>query len=167
MVYIKDNELEIKAISQSDGDAVIALLTDDAVKQTYMLPDFADRAQAGALFGRLRELSAGEESFVAGIYLRGEFIGIINETEKGTNFIELGYALLPQYHKRGYCSRALRKCIEYFFEKGLEKVICGAFEENSASIRVMEKCEMAKQDKTEEIEYRGRVHRCVYYAACR
>lgn len=167
MVYIKDGELEIKAITDRDEGAVIELLTDDRVKKTYMLPDFAQREQAAKLFRRLRDMSAGDKCFVAGIYLDGEFIGLINETEKGEGFIELGYALLPEYHKRGYCSRALKKCMEYFFGKGYEKLVCAAFEENAASIRVMEKCGMTRLEKTEEIEYRGRVHRCVYYALSR
>ncbi len=39
----------------------------------------------------------------------------------------------------------------------------GAFTENIASIRVMEKCGMRRFDETEEIEYRGKNHTCVYY----
>ena len=38
------------------------------------------------------------------------------------------------------------------------------FEENIASKRVMEKCGMIPIGKEEYIEYRGVVHRCVYYS---
>ena len=38
------------------------------------------------------------------------------------------------------------------------------FEENIASIRVMEKCGMMRQEHHDEISYRSVVHRCVYYA---
>ena len=40
----------------------------------------------------------------------------------------------------------------------------GAFAENLSSIRVMEKCGMQKLAKRADIEYRGKLHRCVYYA---
>lgn len=163
MVYIKLEELEIKAIADADEDAVIALLTDNIVKQTYMLPDFADRAQAAALFRRLRDMSNGDEHLVSGIYLNGNFVGLINETEKGNCSIELGYALLPEHHGKGYCTRALRAYVDYLFSIGYERILCGAFEDNIASIRVMEKCGMSRIDKTDIISYRGKNHRCVYY----
>ena len=43
-------------------------------------------------------------------------------------------------------------------------VRCGAFSENTASIRVMEKAGMVREDFTEDIEYRGIMHHCVYYS---
>ena len=43
------------------------------------------------------------------------------------------------------------------------EIITGAFEENTASIRVMEKCGMRKAAAEEDITYRGRNHHCVYY----
>ena len=46
---------------------------------------------------------------------------------------------------------------------GYKTVRVGAFEENAASRRVAEKCEMKLTGKTENIEYRGREHLCVYY----
>ena len=53
------------------------------------------------------------------------------------------------------------------FAKGFREVVCGAFEENTASLRVMEKAGMEKLDITESIEYRGKVHNCVYYSKIR
>lgn len=165
MVYIKLKELEIRAITDADEAAVIALLTDDIVKQTYMLPDFVDKEQAAALFRRLRDMSNGDERLVAGIYLEGNFIGLINETETYDLEIELGYALLPEHHGKGYCTRALRGYMDYLFSIGYERIICGAFEDNIASIRVMEKCGMSPIDKTEMITYRGKNHKCIYLCA--
>ena len=57
-----------------------------------------------------------------------------------------------------------RKKYAELFQKGCREILCGAFEENAASLRVMEKAGMQKLDKTEEIDYRGRLHRCVYYS---
>ena len=41
------------------------------------------------------------------------------------------------------------------------------FEENPASGRVMEKSGMKKIEYTDTIEYRGKVHKCLYYVANR
>lgn len=163
MRYIT-KRLEIGAISDADREAVIDLVTDDLVKQTYMLPDFASREDAIPLFERLKKLSLGNDRLVGGIYLNGAFIGFLNEVEIQDKRIELGYALLPKFHNRGYCTEALKGAIEHLFNRGFEEVVAGAFEGNDASFRVMIKSGMQKQEYQDEIEYRGKVHRCVYYA---
>ena len=53
--------------------------------------------------------------------------------------------------------------IDYLKEHGFATVTAGAFEQNVASLRVMQKCGMVRLEKTDEIEYRGRVHTCIYY----
>ena len=73
--------------------------------------------------------------------------------------------MLPQFQCRGYMTQALNQAIEELLQNGYEEVICGAFENNLASMRVMEKCGMQKQDYTDTLEYRGETHRCLYYAA--
>jgi RimJ/RimL family protein N-acetyltransferase len=164
MMNFKTQRLEVKSLSAQDREAVIDLLTDDQVKQFYMVPDFSSREEAMPLFERLRQLSVGEDRLVAGIFLDGQCIGIMNEVETKDKRIELGYALLPRYHNLGYCTEALNGAIDYLFCLGFEEVIAGAFEENEASFRVMVKSGMEKLQYQDEIEYRGKVHRCVYYA---
>ena len=60
-------------------------------------------------------------------------------------------------------TRALKLAITELFSLGYREVITGAFDENGASIRVMEKAGMVKLDKIDEIDYRGKLHKCVYY----
>ena len=164
MMCFKTQRLEVKSLSTQDREAVIDLLTDDQVKKYYMLPDFSSREEAVPLFERLRHLSVGEDRLVAGIFLDGVFIGILNEVEIKDKRIELGYALLPKFHNRGYCTEALKGAIDYLLCLGFEEVVAGAFEGNEASFRVMVKSGMEKQEYQDEIEYRGKVHRCVYYS---
>lgn len=164
MLNFRTQRLEVKYLSVKDREAVIDLLTDDQVKKFYILPDFSAREEAVPLFERLTALSLGEDRLVAGIFLNDAFIGIMNEVEIKDKRIELGYALLPKFHNRGYCTEALKGAIEYLFNRGFEEVVAGAFEGNDASFRVMIKSGMEKQEYQEEIEYRGQVHRCVYYA---
>ena len=107
--------------------------------------------------------SQGSDRFLRGIYLNDYLIGYINEVEKDDQFIELGYVLHPNYHNQGYMTEALAATFEPLFKKGFNEVICGAFEGNKASLRVMQKAGMKLLEKTDDIEYRGKVHRCIYY----
>jgi radical SAM protein (TIGR01212 family) len=82
--------------------------------------------------------------------------------------VELGLQTIhdrtAENFNRGYATEAFQGAISWLFNHGLETVVAGAFEINPASMRVMEKCGMTKRDYTDEIEYRGVTHTCIYYA---
>ena len=161
----KTKRLVIEPISLADKEAVLDLLTDETVSKTYMLPEYQSTEEAEPLFHRLVQLSQEESRYVAGVYLDGKFIGMMNDTEiKGTQ-IEMGYAYLPAFYGRGFATEAFKGAIDYLLSHGFETVLAGAFSENLASLRVMEKCGMTRQEYTDEIEYRGKTHTCLYYAA--
>lgn len=160
----KTNRLEVRPMTLDDREAILDLLTNETVGKTYMLPEYPSREAAEPLFRRLVELSEAESRYVAGVYLDGRFIGMMNETEIKDGSIEMGYAYLPAYYNRGYATEAFSSAIQYLFSHGFTTVLAGAFSENPASIRVMEKCGMTRQDYTDMIEYRGITHTCVYYA---
>lgn len=164
MIYLKTKRLEIKPITLADKEFVLDLLTDETVGKTYMLPEYRNREEAEPLFLRLVKLSGDETRYVAGVYLDGRFIGMMNETEVKENQIEMGYAYLPAYYNCGYATEAFAAVIQYLFSCGFRRVLTGAFEENPASLRVMEKCGMVKKPRNDQIEYRGKLHNCVYYA---
>ena len=156
--------LEIKEITLADREEVLDLLTNEIVSKTYMLPEYKCREEAEPLFLRLVEMSQNSARFVTGIYLNGRFIGMMNETEIKDKQIEMGYAYLPAYYNCGYATEAFCGAIEYLLNHGFETVLAGAFEENPASLRVMEKCGMTRQTYTDTIDYRGTTHTCIYYA---
>lgn len=155
--------VELRPIREADRDDLIRVLTDDRVKQTYMLPDFPAWEDAFKLFARLRDLSNDLDRFVRGVFLDDYLIGFLNDVQISDESIELGWALHPDYHNRGYATQAVKLAIGELFAKGFPSVTAGAFQENPASIRVMEKCGMERIAFTEEIEYRGKTHLCVYY----
>ena len=159
------SRLAVRPFLEADRERMTDLFLDPVVKQTYMLPDFASREDAEKLFERLKTLSNTAGRYVWAICLEGECIGILNETEVTGDSTELGYALLPQYHNQGYCTEVLVGAIRWLRDRGFRQVVTGAFEGNTASLRVMEKAGMRKLDKWDEIEYRGQTHRCIYYAA--
>ena len=151
-LLLKTDRLELHAISVNDADALIDILTDSEVAQTYMLPKFESREDAYKCFDRIMALSCGEK-FVYGIYLEGKLIGLINEVYVYGDAIELGYAISPKHKGNGYA----------LFEMGYATVIAGAFKNNVASMRVMEKSGMTKCDYTENVEYNGKTIKCIMY----
>ncbi|MBR6029533.1 MAG: GNAT family N-acetyltransferase [Clostridia bacterium] len=157
----------LRPFGEGDLDAASALFTHPEVSRTYMLPDFRSQEEVRALFERLARLSRSPERFVRGVSLSGSLIGLINEVHVSGGSIELGWAIHPRYWGQGYASAAASAAIGALFAAGFDTVRAGAFEENPASLRVMEKCGMQPTGETEEIAYRGRTHRCVCCAISR
>lgn len=159
--------MELKAISPESRDKMLDILTNPQVAETYMLPDFIAREEALPLFHRLVELSRDDTRYVRGMYADGKLVGFLNDVEIAGETMELGYAVHPGNWGKGYATAALKIAIGELFTRGFREVITGAFEENSSSLRVMEKAGMSRLEKTDEIEYRDRVHRCIYYSITR
>ena len=162
-MILETKRLLLRPIEERDMEQLLSLLKNDVIKQTYMIPDFPTDEAAIRLAQRFIALSQGEEKLVVGIALDGRLIGVLNETEKTDKLIEIGYALHPDFHGRGYMTEAFTAVIDALLHSGFSAVIASAFEENIASIRVMEKCGMKRIDRTETVAYRMKEHRCVYY----
>lgn len=156
--------LTISAIREYDLNALMSIFKNDGVKATYMVPDLPTHEDEIKLFESLRNLSLRDDRFVFGIYLNGNLIGLINDCEINDKCVEMGYALHPDYHNQGYTTEAFGAVIKSLLAKGFNEIIAGTFEDNFASIRVMEKCGMKRTKMTAEIEYRGKTHKCVYYS---
>ena len=156
--------LRVRSFKEADRGAMEKLLTDREIAKTYMLPDLESVEAVDRLFARFRELSVKEGRYVAGIYLDKELVGFMNDVENDGNRIELGYVIARDRWGKGYATEMLRGAIADLFRRGYEEVVAGAFEENKASVRVMEKAGMEKIALEEEIDYRGMSHHCVYYS---
>ena len=155
--------ISLRAFTPADQPMLLEILTSTKVNKTYMLPDFEQKEDAIPLFRRLAELSENDGRFVRCIDLDGTAIGFLNDVEIKGSGLEIGYVIHPEYHNRGYMTAALSLAIKELFDKGYKEVICGAFEGNDASMRVMKKCGMIRIDYTDIIEYRGKTHNCIYY----
>ena len=162
---LQTKRLILSPVKEDSLSSLADLLTDVQVAKTYMVPDFPSRAAAEAMAKRIQMLSQGERPIVFGIYLGNQLIGILNETERTDSSIEVGYALLPRFHNQGYATEALSCVIQYLWGQDFQQVNTGAFEENAASIRVMQKCGMVLSPHQDLIDYRGETHRCIYYCA--
>ena len=152
----------LREFNESDWARAVQLMMSSEVNQTYMLPDFESAEKARPLFERLMNLSKDGSRYVRAMEENGEFVGFCNDVERIGTTVEIGYAMCPDVWGRGYATAALKLAIADLFELGFDQVVAGAFVENPASLRVMEKAGMAPIDKVDEIEYRGRTHQCVY-----
>lgn len=155
--------LSLRQLLPSDSKAIISILMNDCVKKTYMLPDFPTADDALSLFNRLLALSEDPGRYVFGIALQDKIIGFMNDVEIKDGNIEVGYVIAPDYHNHGYATEALTALIDHLHQAGFHTVIAGFFEENIASRRVMEKAGMTQTAHSDNIEYRGKVHRCIYF----
>ena len=170
---INTARLCLHAFSEEDAESMIALLTNSEVIKTYMVPDFKSHSEEVRMFKRFQELSDSNEHFVYGVYLEEKLIGFINDVEiklpsnekkdDGRAEIELGYVIDPSYKNQGFATEVLAAAIKELFAAGFSVVRTDAFEENTASMRVMEKCGMVRLEQQEEIKYRGKLHRCFLY----
>ena len=138
---METNQITLRSFRPEDQAQMLEILTSNLVNQTYMLPDFEKKEDAIPLFNKLMTRSNDSSCFVRCIDLDGTAIGFLNDVEIKDGSIELGYVIHPDY----------------------KRVVCGAFEQNKASQRVMEKAGMLRISFTEEIEYRGKNHLCVYF----
>ena len=161
---IKTKRLEIKPYEDSDQTAMIELLTHEDIKKTFMIPDFQTDDDAIAMFHKLKDDSYSKDHFERGIYLNQSLIGFVNDVGISDGSIELGYVIHPAHSNKGYATEMFSAVIEDLFQKGYREIVAGAFEENAASFKVMEKCGMKKMPKEEDITYRGITHHCYYYS---
>ena len=153
----------LNTITDRDAEDFIRMFLDPEIAKTYMIPVFVRQEDALRLFRVFRDLSAREDRLVYGIFLEDRCIGFLNDVEMTEDHVEMGYVIHPEYKNRGFATEAFTALIREAFRLGFPNVRAGAFQENRASTRVMEKCGMVKISLTEEIEYRGNTHHCVYY----
>lgn len=163
MDCIKTKRLTLRTLEEADCPQLIRLLRNEEIGKTYMLPDLADDAAADSLFRHLLALSCQQAHFVRAICQGNWLIGLLNDVEIGEGTVELGYVIHPDYQNRGFATEALTASIQELFRLGYSRVRAGYFAENPASGRVMEKSGMHPISKMDTIEYRGNVHRCLYY----
>ncbi len=161
---LKTKRLEIKPYHDDDQTTMIDLLTNQEIKKSFMIPDFKTEEEVVGMFKKIQALSYSDEHYDRGIYLNHQLIGFVNDVEISDGIIELGYVIHPAQKSKGYATEMLRAVIDELFRKGFRQIVAGAFEDNAASIQVMQKCGMEKITKEEDIRYRGVLHHCHYYA---
>ena len=159
---VTTNRLILRPYKESDREQVIWILRNGEISKTFMLPEFEDDAAAERLFRKILLYSHQEDHFERAICLEDRVIGFLNDVEIKDGTAELGYVIHPDYQNRGYATEALTASIQELFRQGYSRIRAGYFEENPASRRVMEKSGMHPISRVDTIEYRGKLHKCLY-----
>jgi ribosomal-protein-alanine N-acetyltransferase len=86
-----------------------------------------------------------------------EHIGEIGYTVKKGTFlgkvVDMGYFIKEKHWGKGYTTEALKKIIEYAFEKdNVYRISTGCLKENIGSEKVMKKCGMIKEAEFKEYQ---------------
>ena len=162
-ITIKTERLTMTSIAEESVNDMCEIFASKEVSLTYMLPVFNNREDMENLFNRLVTLSNDRGRFVYGIYLDDKLIGFVNDVEMTKSDIELGYVINPNFKGNGYATEVLIASINALLDMGFKIVKTGAFLENKASFRVMEKAGMTKIDYEDEVSCNGLLHKCAYY----
>lgn len=162
-MIIETSRLVLHPYVVEDYEAMKELLTNEEIKKTYMIPDFMTEEEIKKFFEKIKSVSYDPNRIDLGIYEKGKLIGFINDVCIENEMVELGYVIHPSKKGRGYATEVLSKMIQILWERGFHKIRTGAFEENLASRRVMEKCGMKMTSEHDTIEYKGVTHACVFY----
>lgn len=157
------DRIVLMSLRDIDRDSMIQAIKDPRIYETYILPRLNNIKEENAFYNHLMDLSKDRNRFVYGIYNQDSIIGFINEVAKENDEIELGYFIFPAFWNLNFATEALNLAIKELFEMGYNKVLAAHFEENIASAKVMEKARMIRLKKEEQIEYNGKLHKCIYY----
>ena len=145
-IVLQGDLVALRGITVEDKEAVFeTIFHNEKVLQYYVAPYLEDMQRfdlekllAGYRRNKLMVLAIVEKS-------SGKVIGMINQCNQLNiymHYVEVGYAIAPEYWNKGYTTEALKLFINYCFEKGIYKVYACCIKENTASARVMEKAGM-------------------------
>ena len=159
---METERLIIDTFKASDKEAYFHNVTHDRkVLETFICPytetpeelDFSRYIDSEIMFAvRLKET--------------GRSIGIILYFDATEEACEFGYAIGSGYWKQGYATEASRRFIQYLFEeKGFRTLYAAFFVGNEASRRVMEKCGMTYDHRSEEpLTYLDQKRDLIFYS---
>ena len=159
---IVTNRLKLHPYWKEDRVRLVEMMRNPEITETFMVPDYSEESQFYTLADKLIEYSQIEDTthFEYGVYLDDYMIGFVNDCGYDDENIEVGYVIDPAYKGQGFATEAVTAAINEFREMGFKKVIAGFFEGNIGSQKVMEKCGMRLNGKSDKEEYHGKVLMC-------
>jgi RimJ/RimL family protein N-acetyltransferase len=161
---IQPNRLIINQYSDQADLSRIHLLMNPIVHKSYVIPDFNSFDEASRFFHKLMAYSHSSEHYEYGIYYQKQLIGFINDVDIEEDSIEIGYVIHPNYHNMGFATEMLKAVIDDLFHKGYKTIYTCAFDFNTPSFRVMEKCGMKRINRKMTMMHQDKLQTCLYYA---
>lgn len=161
---ITTERLVIKPFAFGDRERLGEFFKNREITETFMVPDYSTEKQYIELADKLICFSQIEDEthLAYGVYLNNILVGFVNDCGFDNEKIEIGYVIHPDYKNCGFATEAVKAILKELWDMGFKKITADFFEENKASLKVMEKCGMTLTGVTDEVEYRGIIHKCLH-----
>ena len=145
MNYLIETErLRFRESSEADGEAMYELNSDPEVVQYTGDGPFESVQAARDFFTEYKNVYRkwNRGRWILELKDSGEVIGWCGlKFHEDSGLTDVGYRLFKRHWGKGYATESCKAAIEYGFrELNLEKIIAHARKENTASLRVLEKC---------------------------
>ncbi len=163
---LKTERLMLRKILPEDADAMYEYSSDQSVTEFLLWDVHPDRFYTGEYIEYLQERYALGDFYDWALILKadGSMIGTCGFTnfDLPNSAAEIGYVLNPRYRGNGYAPEAAACVIAFAFEAlGLVRVSAICMKENTASLRVMQKCGMTHEGILRRAVYAKGKHRDV------
>jgi RimJ/RimL family protein N-acetyltransferase len=168
---IRTDRLVLRPVAESDTDRLM---------EFWNLPEVTNwllrgPSTADGLRGWIAKAAADPDDHSFVVLLDEVLIGSVNlRLEDGyvqpggprRSVADFGYTFDPAYAGRGYATEAARAVVDHAFDVlGARRVKAGAFAENTASVRVLEKLGMRREEHAVRDSWhaeRGWIDGCTY-----
>ena len=166
MVTLKSGVITLDKITLDDTSDYYLIASNPNITTSFMLDEVENLEEAKSTIEDIISNYSDSEFYYFAIRLNGKLIGVMKSYE--SDYLELGYAINEDYWNKGYATIALKLVTDYFLSiDRIKKIILGAFSDNYASIRVMEKCGYSFLGiKKDEFYYKGKSRDIVYFGKC-
>ena len=163
MVTLKKGNITLDKITLEDANDYYLIASNEHITTSFMLDEVENLEEAKSAILEVINNYGDNEFYYFAIRLNGKLIGVMKTYE--SDYLELGYAINEDYWNKGYATIALNLATNYFLSiDRIKKIILGAFTDNYASIRVMEKCGYSFLGlKKDEFYYKGKSRDIAYF----
>ena len=163
MVTLKSGDITLDKITISDAADYFLIASNPNITISFMLDEVENITEAKSEIEEVINNYSDPEYYYFAIRLNDKLIGVMKTYE--SEYLELGYAINEDYWNKGYATIALNLVTDYFLKMDrIKKIILGAFTDNYASIRVMEKCNYKFIGiKKDEFYYKGKSRDIAYF----
>ncbi len=146
--------LQLRALTEADDPAIVALFSDEAALATWTHPPFTSLDDARAYRAQLDEAYRRRASFIWGVFdAAGSLAGVAILTRWAPlhRRADLGYYLGSAYWGRGYATEAGRALLAFAFDRlGVHRVEAEVVPGNAASARVLVRLGFRREARLKE-----------------
>lgn len=163
MVTLSSGNITLDKITLDDVYDYYLIASNKNITISFMLDEVETIKEAKSEIEDVINNYSDNEYYYFAIRLNNKLIGVMKTYE--SDYLELGYAINEDYWNKGYATIALKLVTDYFLKMDrIKKIILGAFSDNYASIRVMEKCGYSFLGiKKDEFYYKGKSRDICYF----